>query len=240
MEAACQIGSYKKGTMLRGRNVADIVLILKNPPTKEAIQALLTKIKDEMANILRTEIVMRSQFVTIEANDNGIDVFNCCARVRILFATSDMRESDANTKEMQRHLIGIKHTRWFESEANHSTMKALIRILRDAVERCDGLKMLSTRTIDLLVHFVSLNRSTQEILPIHKAFIRVFQLLASGIFLPGSPGIIDPCDDNRTNIAESMTLEERDICCMTAQVSLVSNAASSENSQICFRSKFYI
>lgn len=208
--------------MLRGRNIADIVVILESSPTKETTQAMLRKMQDEMNEIMTTEIVMRSDLITIEANDNGIDVFNCHARVRVLLTTSNTQESNANAEEMQRRLIAIKHIRWFEIQAHHSTMKALIRILRDMVERFDGLKMLSTRVIDLLVHFACSRQSNNEALPIHKAFCRVLKLLATGLFLPGSSGIIDPCDGNHANIADSMTLQERDTCCMTAQVSFAS------------------
>lgn len=201
--------------MLRGRNIADIVVILKTQPTNEIIQALHTKMQDEMKKILNTEIVLHNEFVSIEPNDKGIDVFNMCARVRLLIANI---ESDTNAQEMQHHLVAIKHIRWFEHEVQHSTMKVLIRILRDMTERYDGLKMLSTRIIDLLVHFAC--RSKGEVLPIHVAFRRLFQLLAAGILLPGSAGIVDPCNRTHTDIATSMTLEERDICCMTAQVSM--------------------
>lgn len=200
--------------MLRGRNIADIMLILKDPPTNEIIQALVTKMQVAMKKILNTEIVAHNEFVTIEANDNGIDVFNMCARVRVVIANM---EWVANAKDMQRHLLDIKHIRWYENEVHHSTMKVLIRILRDATERYEGLKMLSTRIIDILVHFACLSKG--DVLPIHVAFRRLFQLLAAGIFLPGSPGIVDPCDRTNLNIASSMTLEERDMCCMTAQVS---------------------
>ena len=60
----------------------------------------------------------------------------------------------------------------------------------------------------------------QPYLRIPTDFRRIFELLSAGLFLPGSAGIPDPCEGGSVRIHTSMTLEEQDMVCLTAQTLL--------------------
>lgn len=220
-----QVGSFKKGTMVTGRNVADIVVILKTLPTKEACNALARKVGDELKNPVKTEVITKGDTTRIVNHERGFDVSNAQARVRVLIATlpKNIRKLEPathlNAKLMQNHLAAIRHSRWFEENAHHSSIKILIRLLRDLSTRFNGFQPLNPWMLDLLAHFAIMKNPSRQALPINLAFKRVFQLLAAGLFLPGSAGITDPCENVHSRIFTSLSLEQQDVCCMTAQVS---------------------
>lgn len=224
LEEVRQVGSFKKGTMLAGRNVADIVVILKTLPTKEACEALAKKVEDGLKTAMKLEVVTKDELLKMENNEKGFDLSNAHARVRILITTLPQNirklepEIHLEAKIMQNHLAAIRHSRWFEENAHHSSIKVLIRILRDLSNRFEGFQPLNTWIIDLIAHFAIMNNPTRQALPINIAFRRVFQLLAAGLFLPDSAGIADPCEKNHSRVFTSLSLEQQDICCMTAQV----------------------
>jgi len=221
VEEVRQVGSYKKGTMMTGNNVADFVVILKTLPTKESVEALAKKLMEQMKNDVTENLTMQ-----MLPDDRGFEVFSAECSVCLLITTiaPNFRKLDKNLhldyRILQSHLAAIRHSRWFEENAHHSTIKVLIRLLRDMKSRFQNFEALSTWMLDLLAHYATMNTPNHQALPINVAFRRSLQLLSAGMFLPGSAGIGDPCEAAGIRVHTAMNLEQQDTVCMTAQTLL--------------------
>jgi len=220
IEEVRQVGSFKKGTMTTGNNVADLVVVLKTLPTKEAVEALGNKIWETLKKKDPREVL------TMIPNERGFDLSNTEATGRILVTTipPNLKKVEPNlhidSKHLQAAHSAIRHARWFEENAQQPTIKTLIRLLRDMKKRYRGFQSLSPWMLDLLAHYAILNNPGRQALPLTQAYRRVLQLLSSGLFLPGSAGITDPCEGMQVRVHTALTLEEQDKVCLTAQVLL--------------------
>ena len=223
IEEVRQVGSFKKGTMRTGKNIADVVVILKTIPTKESIEALSKKVEDLLKESMKSEVIPKNEMITVQITEKGFDVFNWQARICILIATLPPNIRKVENAEMQKNLINnlsaVRHIRFFEENSNAS-VKVLIRILRDVFGRFEALSVMNPWMVDLLSNFAILSNSSRQALTLSQAFRRVFQLLSAGFFLPGSSGLLDPCENVPVRIHTCLSLEQQDNLCMTAQTLL--------------------
>lgn len=215
------VGSYKKQTMLAGHPVADLVVIMKETPDGTDIQGLATKVQEKMK-----EANPGDDFPT-QANEGGFNTTSSeGALVRVLVTTLpknlfsvDLRQVDV--KLLEGALATIRHARWFEENASHATVRVLVRVLKDMKKRFAGLAGLTPWLIDLLAfRAATLPGNTRVPLPVNTAFRRSLQLISAGIFLPGSLGIVDPCESGQVRAHSVLSLEEQDQLCLTAQTLL--------------------
>jgi interleukin enhancer-binding factor 2 len=104
VEEVRQVGSHKKGTMMSGHEVADIVVILKTLPTMEAVQALANKVTEDLRKAEpRTAISSLT-------NEGGFEISSADATVKIMISTipPNIKKLDPqlhlDAKVMQSHL----------------------------------------------------------------------------------------------------------------------------------------
>jgi len=211
------VGSFKKGTLLNGSVTADVVSQLRALPTHEIVAKLSRRVLEEM------RLVVGYTPVTLLPNETGFEISSADASVRVMVACAP---EQLGTLEPGLHLEkkfvcqaveAVKHANWFEIEASDNTVRILVRLIKDIRERYECFKALTPWMIDLLAHHAVLSNPTGESLPLGKAFRRLIQILAAGIFLPGSVGLTDPCAPGPYRIHTTLTLGEQDGVCMTAQ-----------------------
>lgn len=229
------VGSYKKGTLLAGHPVADLVVILKELPTANNIETLSSKVQEKLKANTPTE-----DFPT-QANEGGFNTTSGeGALVRVLVTTlpKNLFNVEAgkhvDVKLLEGALATIRHARWFEENASHTTVRVLVRLLKDLKKRFVGLAGLTPWLIDLLAFkSATLPANTRDPLSITVAFRRSLQLLAAGVFLPGAVGVIDPCESGQVRAHSVLTLEEQDLLCSTAQTLLRTLAHGAFNEILC-------
>merc|ERR1719412_1840336 len=215
-----QVGSYKKGTMTTGNNVADLVVVLKTLPTKEAVEALGNKVWETLKMKEPREVL------TMIPNEKGFELSNTEASSRIMVTTipPNMKKLDAtlhlDSKLLHAAHSAVRHSRWFEENSQQPTIRTMIRLLHDLRRRFQGFSPLTPWMLDLLAHYAILNNPTRSALPLTSAYRRILQLLSAGFFLPGSAGIADPCEGGSVRVHTVMALEEQDQVCLTAQTLL--------------------
>ncbi|KAJ8980353.1 hypothetical protein NQ317_019240 [Molorchus minor] len=118
-------------------------------------------------------------------------------------------------------LAALRHTKWFQARALglHSCV-VIIRILRDLCQRVPTWSPLSPWAMELLAEKVISSVPGQVQLSPGDALRRVMEAVASGLLLPGGPGLGDPCEKDSPDASVALTSQQREDLTCSAQYAL--------------------
>ncbi|XP_054875075.1 spermatid perinuclear RNA-binding protein isoform X2 [Amphiprion ocellaris] len=133
-------------------------------------------------------------------------------------------EEEEEGEVLDRHrcllaLAALRHAKWFQARVNGlKSCVIVLRILRDMCNRHPVWEPLKGWPLELICEkaIATCNRP----LGAGEALRRVMECLASGILLPGGPGLHDPCEKEPTNTLANMTDQQAEAITYSAQHAL--------------------
>lgn len=254
------VGSFKKGTMLAGRKIADAVVLLRDLPTIKLTRQIGHVLTEKLGGC---EIIYQPYGFDVEQGD-------IC--VRVVFAVENFDEignaqEGVHVSQPDQKLahVAVLHGRWAEQNASHpklaqiylclslfrsanfklfllsrafivpflcffislvfiilaillsSSIKALIRTLKDLKRRFVGFSHLNPWQIDMIASHVIMDGPITTPLSLSAGFRRFIQILSTGFFAPSSSGLLDPFRSRQSRVHVTMSLAQQDELCRTAQ-----------------------
>ncbi|XP_039177432.1 spermatid perinuclear RNA-binding protein isoform X1 [Crotalus tigris] len=228
-----RIGLVAKGLLIKDDMDLELVLMCKEKPTetllslvKDNLPVQIQKLTEEKYHIehhpgeaavvvrsttglpLTLKVTLTSPLIRDEAEKDGVD------------SVLAKEPSDSlNRQKCLDALASLRHAKWFQARANGlKSCVIVLRILRDLCNRVPTWAPLKGWPLELLCEKAigTCNRP----LGAGEALRRVLECLASGILLPGGPGVHDPCEREPTDALFSLTVPQREAITHSAQHAL--------------------
>ncbi|XP_063225838.1 zinc finger RNA-binding protein isoform X3 [Bacillus rossius redtenbacheri] len=244
LKGVMRVGVLAKGLLLHGDTAVELVVLCAEKPTRTLLNKVAENLPkqlqvvcpeetykvhrkvDEAAIIVMgvkephitvtitlTSPVMREQMLTPQEASGGDSVSVSQAQV-----TKDPPDVLDKQKCLDA-LAALRHAKWFQARATGlPSCVMVIRILRDLCQRVPTWAPLQTWAMELLVEKV-LSSVGQPLSP-GESLRRVLEALASGILLPGGPGLHDPCEKDPTDAAGNMLPQQSEDITASAQHAL--------------------
>ncbi|XP_063000968.1 spermatid perinuclear RNA-binding protein isoform X2 [Elgaria multicarinata webbii] len=229
-----RIGLVAKGLLIKDDMDLELVLMCKEKPT----ETLLSLVKDNLPIQIQK---LTEEKYHVEHHVGEAAVVICTTKELPLTLkvtlTSPLIRDEAEKKDgvdnvpmkdppdlLDRQkcldaLASLRHAKWFQARANGlKSCVIVLRILRDLCNRVPTWAPLKGWPLELICEKAigTCNRP----LGAGEALRRVMECLASGILLPGGPGVHDPCEREPTDALSNLTVQQREAITHSAQHAL--------------------
>ncbi|XP_074039197.1 zinc finger RNA-binding protein isoform X2 [Leptinotarsa decemlineata] len=230
LKGVMRVGHLAKGLILQGDSNVELVVLCADKPTL----TLLKKVVELLPPALKTVAPDRPYSVTINAGEAGLVIGGGDDNLTVLvqFTSPVIREQqEAASGGFDRDVLSrgkclqalaaLRHTKWFQARVLglHSCV-LIIRILRDLCQRVPTWSPLSSWAMELLAEKVISSVPASAQLSPGDALRRVMEAVASGLLLPGGPGLADPCEKDNPDATAGLNAQQREDLTCSAQYAL--------------------
>uniref|UniRef100_A0A3Q3AEX6 Spermatid perinuclear RNA-binding protein n=1 Tax=Kryptolebias marmoratus TaxID=37003 RepID=A0A3Q3AEX6_KRYMA len=235
-----RVGLVAKGLLIKGDMDLELVLMCRDKPTQTLLDTVCCNLPTQIQKLTEEKYEVTSSLP--EAAILVQTTAEPKLTLKITLTSPAMREDEDQEEEeeeeeeegeveaeeegevLDRHrcllaLAALRHAKWFQARVNGlKSCVIVLRILRDMCKRHSVWEPLKGWPLELICEkaIATCNRP----LGAGEALRRVMECLASGILLPGGPGLHDPCEKEPTDTLTNMTDQQAEAITYGAQHSL--------------------
>ncbi|TSM85961.1 Spermatid perinuclear RNA-binding protein [Bagarius yarrelli] len=229
-----RVGSVAKGLLIKGLMDLELVLLCREKPTKNLLLTICTNLPLQMKKLSEDKHTVQPcipEAAILVFNDNRLDL-----PLRVILTSMQIKNQELeknqveNTKvkdpsdllDQQRCLLALaslRHAKWFQVRVSGKRSCLIVmRILRDICSTRPVWAPLKGWPVELICEkaFATSYRALRP----SETLRRVLECISSGIFLPGGPGLHDPCEKKEVDTLSAMTTDQAELLTYTAQQAL--------------------
>nr|CAH7740300.1 unnamed protein product [Callosobruchus chinensis] len=247
LKGVMRVGHLAKGLLLRGDTHVELVVLCADKPTltllKKVVEMLPIALKQVAPdnsyqvhiNAPEAGLVVISDGLTVLVQFTSPVMRDQVHTHRVLARSVSVARRATDTRRLNwqsNTYDGAYCALWMFTSGRiaHSFMAAralglhscvvIIRILRDLCQRVPTWSPLSPWAMELLAEKVISSVPGQVQLSPGDALRRVMEAVASGLLLPGGPGLGDPCEKDNPDAAGALSPQQREDLTCSAQYAL--------------------
>ncbi|XP_012775804.2 spermatid perinuclear RNA-binding protein isoform X2 [Maylandia zebra] len=237
-----RVGLVAKGLLIKGDMDLELVLMCREKPTKLLLYTISANLPLQIQTMTDDKYEVRS--CVPEAAIQVCTTKDPHLTLKITLSSLAMRDEQSATEEeegeqdadkrrqeeeeeedvldrqkCQAALASLRHAKWFQARVTDlKSCVIVLRILRDMCNRLPVWQPLKGWPLELICEkaIATCNRPLGP----GEALRRVIECIASGILLPGGPGVHDPCEREPMDVLSDLSAQQADAITHSAQHAL--------------------
>uniref|UniRef100_A0A3B3E0F1 Spermatid perinuclear RNA-binding protein n=1 Tax=Oryzias melastigma TaxID=30732 RepID=A0A3B3E0F1_ORYME len=217
-----RIGLVAKGLLIKGDMDLELVLMCRDKPTAALLDTVCQNLPTQIQKLTEEKYEVTSSLPEAAILVKTTTEPKLTLKVTLTSPAEEEEEEEGEVLDRHRCLLALaalRHAKWFQARVNGlKSCVIVLRILRDMCNRHPIWEPLKGWPLELICEkaIATCNRP----LGAGEALRRVMECLASGILLPGGPGLHDPCEKEPTDTLANMNDQQAEAITCSAQHSL--------------------